>query len=205
MNRFSLIRPIAATAALMALSACALLSTPDPVQTYRFGDVSASEAAAPTVDSLVQVILRRVEFPEAVEGDKLLGVTGTETAYIAGARWVSPAADLYMESLENTFATEARRVRLIGPRELTRGQRSLDVDIRRFEARYDAPGMTPTIVVTARVRLLALPERTVAAEEVFTVEQPAAANRVSSVVEAFDTATRELNSRIVAWTDASAG
>lgn len=200
----SLMRPIAATVALMTLSACALLSTPDPVQTYRFGSVSASPAAA-AVERPVQVTLRRVEFPEAVEGDKLLGVTGNETAYIKGARWVSPAADLYMESIENTFAAQATRVRLIGPRELTRGERSLDIDIRRFEARYDAPGLAPTIVLTARARLLTLPERTVAAEEVFTIEQPASANRISSIVEAFDTATRDLNARIVAWTDASAG
>jgi cholesterol transport system auxiliary component len=203
-NRFSLIRPIAATVALMALSACALLSTPDPVQTYRFGGVSASPAAS-AIASPIQVTLRRVEFPEAVEGDKLLGVTGTETAYIAGARWVSPASDLYMESIEDAFAAQATRVRLIGPRELTRGQRSLDIDVRAFEARYDAPGLAPTIVVTARARLLALPERTVSAERVFTIEQPASANRVSSIVEAFDLATRDLNTQIVAWTDASAG
>jgi len=203
-TRFSLIRPLAATVALMTLSACALLSTPDPVQTYRFGGTAAATSAA-AVASPVQVTLRRVEFPEAVEGDKLLGVTGTEAAYIAGARWVSPAADLYMESIENAFAAQATRVRLIGARELTRGQRSLDIDIRSFEARYDAPGATPTIVVTARARMLVLPERTVSAERVFTVEQPATANRVSSIVEAFDLATRDLNTQIVAWTDASAG
>ncbi|MFN3668320.1 MAG: ABC-type transport auxiliary lipoprotein family protein [Brevundimonas sp.] len=205
MNRFSLIRPIAATVALMGLSACALLSSPEPVQTYRFGGVPAASAASSSVASPVQVTLRRVEFPEAVEGDRLLGVTGTETAYIAGARWVSPAADLYMESLENAFAAQAARVRLIGPREMTRGQRSLDIDIRSFEARYDAPGATPTIVLTARARLLALPDRTVSAERVFTVEQPASANRVSAIVEAYDLATRDLNTQIVAWTDASAG
>ncbi len=205
MNRFSLIRPIAATVALIGLSACALLATPDPVQTYRFGGTPAASAPASVVAGPVQVALRRVEFPEAVEGDRLLGVTGTEVAYIAGARWVSPAADLYMESIENAFAAQATRVRLIGPRELTRGQRSLDIDVRSFEARYDAPGLAPTIVVTARARLLVLPDRTVAAERVFTVEQPAAANRVSAIVEAFDTATRDLNTQIVAWTDASAG
>lgn len=204
MNRFSLIRPLAATVALMGLSACALLSSPDPVQTYRFGGAPAASSAS-TVASPVQVTLRRVEFPEAVEGDRLLGVTGTETAYIAGARWVSPAADLYMESLENAFGAQAARVRLIGPREMTRGQRSLDIDIRSFEARYDAPGSTPTIVLTARARLLALPDRTVSAERVFTVEQPATANRVSAIVEAYDLATRDLNTQIVAWTDASAG
>ncbi|MBW8304483.1 MAG: ABC-type transport auxiliary lipoprotein family protein [Brevundimonas sp.] len=204
MIRFSIKIAVAAAGAL-AVTGCALLSTPDPVQTYRFGGPAATEAAADGQAGLRQVSLRRVEFPEAVEGDKILGVTGTETAYIAGARWVSPASDLYMESLENAFSAQATRVRIIGPRELARGQRSLNIDIRAFEARYDAPGAAPTVVVTARARLLAMPDRAVAAERTFTVQQPAAANRVSAIVEAFDIATRDLNTQIVAWTDANAG
>src|SRR5690606_18709563 len=158
---------------------------------------AAASAATDGRTDLVLVNLRRVQFPEAVGGDKILGVTGTETAYIAGARRVSPAADPYMEGLEQAFAAQAQRGRLIGPRELIRGGRSLDVDIRAFEARYDAPGAAPLIVVTARARLLVLPDRTVAAERTFTVQQPAAANRVSAIVEAFDVATRDLNTQLV--------
>ena len=199
------IKVAGAAVGALALAGCALLSSPDPVQSYRFGGPAAASAAAEGQSNLRQVSLRRVQFPEAVEGDKILGVTGTETAYIAGARWVSPAADLYMESLENAFAAQATRVRLIGPRELTRGERSLDVDMRAFEARYEAPGAVPTVVVTARARLLMLPDRSVAAERTFTVQQPAAANRVSAIVEAFDVASRDLNTQIVAWTDANAG
>lgn len=201
----SSIKLAAAAAGALALAGCALLSSPDPVQTYRFGGPAAATAAAEGQAGLRPVSLRRVEFPEAVEGDKILGVTGTETAYIAGARWVSPAADLYMESLENAFSAQATRVRAIGPRELSRGEHSLNVDMRAFEARYDAPGLAPTVVVTARVRLLALPDRSVAAERTFTVQQPAAENRVAAIVEAFDIATRDLNTQIVAWTDANAG
>ena len=201
----SSIKLAAAAAGALALAGCALLSSPDPVQTYRFGGPAAAASAAEGQAGLRQVSLRRVEFPEAVEGDKILGVTGTETAYIAGARWVSPAADLYMESLENAFSAQATRVRAIGPRELSRGEHSLNVDIRAFEARYDAPGLAPTVVVTARVRLLALPDRSVAAERTFTVQQPAGENRVAAIVEAFDIATRDLNTQIVAWTDANAG
>jgi len=199
------IKVAGAAVGALALAGCALLSSPDPVQSYRFGGPAAASAAAEGQSNLRQVSLRRVQFPEAVEGDKILGVTGTETAYIAGARWVSPAADLYMESLENAFAAQATRVRLIGPRELTKGERSLDVDMRAFEARYEAPGAVPTVVVTARARLLMLPDRSVAAERTFTVQQPAAANRVSAIVEAFDVASRDLNTQIVAWTDANAG
>ena len=202
MNRSTLMRLAAVAATALSVSACSLLSSPDPVQTYRFGGGEAASDIA--LSAPVQVTLRRVEFSEATEGDKLLGVTGTETAYIAGARWVSPAADLYMESLENAFAAQATRVRLIGPRELTKSTRSLDIDMQAFEARYAAPGAVPTVVLTARARMLVLPERTVAAERVFTVEQPAGENRVSAIVAAFDIATRDLNTQIVGWTEASA-
>lgn len=202
MIRSNLLRLAAVGATAVSLSACALLSSPDPVQTYRFGGASG-QAAALVVDPVL-VSMRRAEMPPASEGDRLLGVTGTETAYIGGARWISPASDLFTASLENAFASQATRVRLIGPRELARSSNSLDIDIRSFETRYPAPEAVPTIVVSARVRLLTLPERQVKVERVFTVEQPAAANRVGAIVEAYDLATRDLNTQIVAWTEANA-
>ena len=192
---------IAASAALT--SGCALLSSPEPVQTYRFGAAAAAVAAAP-VDAPVQVLLRRIEFPQATEGDKILGVTGAETAYIKGARWVSDARDLYTASLESAFAAQSSRVRLIGPREMTPATKALALDVRAFEARYATPGAAPTAVVTVRARMLTMPDRDVSAERVFTVAQAATANRVSAIVDAFDIATRDVNAQIVAWTDAAA-
>lgn len=204
MRKTTLIRSAAVLAAAGLMSACALLSSPDPIQMYRFG-VAAQALPADPIASPVQVTLRRVEFPESARGDRLLGITGTEAAYIGGARWVSPAADLYTESLEVAFAGQARRVRLIGPRELTRGDSSLDIDVRTFETRYDSPGGVPSVVIAARTRLMALPERTVEAERTFTVVQPARANTISAIVEAYDLASRDLNGQIVAWTDQAAG
>lgn len=199
-----LIRLGVAGAAALALSGCALLSTPDPVQTYRFGGAAATQGST-VITEPVQVSFRRIEMPAAVQNDRILSVTGAETAYIGGARWVSPASELYTAALENAFVTQATQVRLIGPRELTRSTRALDVDVRAFEARYDAPGATPTVVITIRARVLTLPERSVRAERIFTVEQTAGANRVSAIVEAFDLATRDINTQIVAWTEASVG
>ncbi|HZV83919.1 MAG TPA: ABC-type transport auxiliary lipoprotein family protein [Brevundimonas sp.] len=202
MIRSSVYRAAVVAAAAAALAGCALLKSPDPVQTYRFG--GAAPAASATIGTgATSIALRQAVFPEAVEGDRLLGVTGTETAYIKGARWVSPAEDLYMESLENAFAGQATRVRIVATREAVRSGRSLDIDVRSFEARYDTPGAAPTIVITARARVTTLPERNVAAERMFSVEQPAAANRVAAIVEAFDVATRDLNTQIVAWTEAN--
>ncbi|MBX9614316.1 MAG: ABC-type transport auxiliary lipoprotein family protein [Caulobacteraceae bacterium] len=189
--------------AAVSLSGCALLSTPDPVQLYRFGGVDGVSAA--TVSDPLEVRLRSVEFPEAARGDRLLGITGSEAAYIAGARWVSPASQLYSTALESTFGSEATAVRLIGRRELTPVSRMLDVDVRSFETRYDHAGAVPEVVVTARARLLRLPERTVVAEQTFSVSRPAGENRVSAIVAAYEAATREVNSQIVTWTEANAG
>jgi cholesterol transport system auxiliary component len=198
-------RILAVTAlAAVALSGCSLLSTPKPVQLYRFGS-SAPETAGVTAQAMtpIPVALRRIDFPEASKGDRLLGVTGNETAYIKGARWVSPAEILYNDSLEAAFASNPR-VRLIGRREPGIATRVLSVDVTRFEARYDAPGGTPTVVITARARMTILPERNVASEEVFTVSQPANENRVSAIVNAFDIASRDLNAQIADWTATAA-
>lgn len=197
-----MIRTLAiAAAAALSLSGCALLSSPDPVQLYRFGAVGP--VAAP-VASPVQVKLRALEMPQAAQGDRLLGITGSEAAYIAGARWVSPALMLYSDALEASFASQARAVRLIGRRELTPTTRLLDVDVHAFETRYEYAGAAPTVVITARARLLRFPERTLVSEQTFTVSQAAGENRVSAIVEAYDVATRDLNTQIVAWTDANA-
>lgn len=199
-----LLKGVTAVAAVAVLGGCSLLSTPDPVQLYRFGNLPSGASEQATPASAVQVAMRRPEFAQAVREDRILGVTGTEAAYIKGARWVSSADILFSDSLESAFASQATRVRLIGPRELTRASQALDIDVRTFEARYPYAGAAPTATIVARVRLLNAQERSVTAERVFTVEQPAGENRVGAIVSAFDTATRDLNTQIVAWTDENA-
>ena len=190
-------------AAVAGLGACSLLSSPDPQQLYRFGagQVSAQTAtgAAP-----VEIALRRVEFVAASRSERILGVTGTEAAYIAGARWVTPAQDLFTDNLESAFAAGSSRVRLLGPREITPATQTLDIDVRVFEARYAVKDGVPTVVVVARARLLDR-DRSIDAEQTFERSVPAGANRVSSIVEAFDAASGAVTQDIVAWTEANAG
>jgi cholesterol transport system auxiliary component len=191
---------IVVAAVAVALSGCSLLSTPDPVQLYRFGAETQTPVASVSTAQPTAVALRRIDFPEAAKGDRLLGVTGNETAYIKGARWVSPAEILFNDSLENAFNAQPDKVRLIGRRDPGLSTRVLSVDVTTFETRYDAPGGMPTVVITARARMTILPERSVADEQVFTVSQPASENRVSAIVSAFDIASRDLNAQIVDWT-----
>ena len=191
----------AAVAAGTLLSACQLLSTPDPVQMYRFGSVPTEAAPAAPSGQPVSVAMRRISFPDASGGDRILGVTGAEAAYIGGARWVSDASTLFTDTLQNAFAERSQRTRIIGRQELTPADVSLDLDVRSFEARYDYAGAAPTVVIAARGRILSFPDRQVIAERNFTVSQPAGENRVSTIVQAFDIASRDINTQIIDWTD----
>lgn len=197
-----LIRLIAVAGAAVALSSCAILATPDPVQLYRFGPTDLPSDSAPAAS--VNVALRPVRFTEATAQDRILGVTGTQAAYIAGARWVSPAQQLYADALRTTFENQAQRVNLIGRGERTRTGLALDVDVTVFEARYAYAGAAPTATIVARVRLLNPETRSVQAEQAFTIEEGAGENRVSAIVEAFDRGVRDLNAQIVSWTDQNA-
>lgn len=193
----------AVVAAAAALAGCALLATPDPVQLYRFGALAESPSASSA--QLEPLLLRRIEMTQASAGDRILAVTGVESAYIGAARWVSPAQTLFNESLEATFAARATRVRLAHRRELSRAERILEVDVRAFEARYAAPGAAPEVVVVVRASLFNVAGRSVADERTFTVRRPADANRVGAIVAAFDAAVRDVNTQIVAWADAPPG
>ncbi|GLK47822.1 ABC transporter [Brevundimonas intermedia] len=211
----SLVQLGAVVGVVVSLSGCSLLSTPDPVQNYRFGlplDAPSVEGDTPAP---LSVSIRRIEFPEATGDDRILGVTGTETAYIGGARWVSPASTLFDDSLKAAFANRADQIRVLGRREPGTPPLVLQVSVTTFEARYAAPGATPDVVITARAQLRSTPERQAggaairpeqarSVERVFTVTQPAGENRVSAIVAAFDTATRDINTQIADWTIQSA-
>lgn len=211
----SLVRLGAVAGVAASLTGCSLLSTPDPVQLYRFGLPLDAPSAEGDTPAPLSVSIRRIEFPEASRDDKILGVTGTETAYVGGARWVSPAATLFDDSLKAAFANRADRIRVLGRREPGTPPLVLQVTVTTFEARYSAPGAAPNVVVTARAQLRSTPERRAggairpeegrSVERVFTVTQAASENRVSAIVAAFDTATRDINTQIADWTIRSAG
>jgi cholesterol transport system auxiliary component len=213
------IRPLlnvaAVSVAALSLGACSLLSTPDPVQMYRFGAYLDAPAPSGDTPAPLLVSIRRIEFPDASKDARILGVIGTETSYIGGARWVSPAETLFDDSLQAAFAARPNEARVLDRREPGTTPLVLRVTVSSFEARYlDGKDAAPTVVITARAQLRNTPRerdagpirpedgRTV--ERVFTVSQPATANRVSAIVQAFDTATRDINTQIVDWSIASA-
>lgn len=198
-NRLMSLAAYAALAA--AVSGCAVLATPDPVQLYRFGGASAyAGTGATSACPDVHVAMRRIDFPEAARGDRLLAVTGTEAAYIKGARWVSPAETLFEEALRNAFA-DGGTCTVLSSAPLSRNGLLLSVDVRRFEAAYAAPGAVPDANIVVLLRLFRMSDRSLVVEDRITVRESAGENRQSAIVAAFDRATAEASRQIVLWTD----
>lgn len=196
-----MIRSVALMTAAVLLAGCSVLSSPDPVQMYRFGDPVAP--AGTTGAGRTALGLSRVSLPAAAEADRILTSTGSSVAYLSGARWATGAQEMFTRSLEGAFLRDARRVVLVDRRE-TRGENStLDIDVTAFETRYlYGTEAAPTVVIAGRARIMGS-DRAVLAEQTFEVQQPAAENRVSAVVAAYDQAVNSFNGQVVAWTDGS--
>jgi cholesterol transport system auxiliary component len=173
-----------------------------PVQMYRFGDQAAAPAAqgqAQAAAAPVSVFKGPITFPPASGGDRILTVTGTENAYIGGARWVAPAASLFDEALLKAFDASG------APRLVVRGEplaapSTLRLDVRAFEARY--PG--PTVRVQIRATLIRSADRSLVGEKMFDAEVPASGNTQTAIVAAFDQAVGQDLAGVRDWTAASA-
>lgn len=197
-----MMRILAATAVAIGLAGCSLLSSPEPIQLYRFGNTDLPPTA-PAAERTV-VVLNPIDFPEGAGGDRILTANGGQVAYLAGARWIGPSEVLFRSAIETQFLRSGRSVTLSDRREAPRSGLALDLDVTSFEARYvNGVEAAPTVVIAARARLIS-PDRSVAAERTFLVEQASSENRVSAVVNAFDVATDDFTGQLAAWVDATA-
>ena len=202
MNALKRIFPALALAACAALLAGCITLLPDeePAQLYRFdGDIqpaAASQAAPFAVARLGG------SFVQAAANDRILTMTGSRAAYVAGSRWVSPASVLINEALSRAFDADAGPARLLTRGDFSKADYVLRVDVTQFEAQYNqGPKAAPEIVVTMRATLTG-PDRVLAGSRNFETRVRAGDNRVTAIVAAYDQAVGQALGELVAWTNA---
>lgn len=190
----------AAIALPLGLGACiSVFPKAKPVQMYRFGD-QAVAPAAPAASAAPAVVFKGpITFPPASGGDRILTITGSQSAYVGGARWVAPAASLFDAALLKAFDAPGAP-RLVARGEPLSAPGTLRLDVRAFEARY--PG--PTVRVQVRATLFRNADRALVGEKMFEAEVPAADNRQGPIVTAFDQAVGQVLTGVRDWTAATA-
>lgn len=192
----------------LGLGGCiSLLPKSKPAQLYSFASGAASNDPAPIPTTSgpgrVGLIFPPVSFPRAAAGDQILTQTGPESAYVAGVRWVSPAAVLFGEAVERAFDARSARVRLLSRQEIAGAQGFLRLEVVDFEARYPAPEAAPVVRV-AVTATAAHRTGVFAADRTFAADVPAAENGARAIVDAYGRAVSQVAGEIVAWADANA-
>lgn len=199
-DRSGRLRVVVMTAVALSLSGCiSLLPKSKPSQLYRFG---VAVAAAPVRTDSVAVFRANGAFQSESASDRILTVTGARAAYIAEARWVAPAQVLFDEAVANAFLTAPGRVRLVSRGEPGGSHYALRLDVRNFETDYGEGA--PAVLIRVRAVMVGDQAGDRVAEQVFEARVPAAENRVTAIVAAYDEALARVLGEIIAWTNTSA-
>lgn len=206
------IRAAAAATLALSLGGCvSLFPKSDPAQTYRFGVETATPSTTATVTQASPadafgVLKARTGFARASAGDQILTVTlDGETAYIGGARWVTPAIVLFDEAIERAFDADQGPARLISRGEVGRSELMLKMDVRAFEAVYvDGVDSAPEVKVEVRALITRNLDRSLVSDQVFTARVRAADNRVGAIAQAFDQAVAQTLGQVVETVNAAA-
>ena len=207
MNPIRLItRALAVALAAVALTGCiSLFPKTDPVGLYRFGAEPVPAAKGPA-GAQFGVLKTPTVFTRASGGDRLLTITNGEAAYIAGARWVSPASVLFEEAVARAFEADPGRARLIGRGEVAKADLVLRLEVRSFETVYvDGPKTVPEVLVQVRGVLNRNNDRALVGDQLFEARVKASSNNIGSIVEAYDGATAKVLTDVTGWVSASGG
>ncbi len=203
MNPVKSLRTLTLLLAAVLLAGCiSLLPESEPAQLYRFGE-STPGSTTPGDAPAFTVQLVNPAFNRAAAGDRILTVSGTEAAYIKGARWVTSAEDLFNAALRQAFNGSGGPARLIDSGDVARADYALKLQVHTFEARYTRGQDTaPDIVVAVQAILTETDGRALAGQHAFSASIPAAGNRVGAIVGAFDEAVAQVTGELLAWVEA---
>ena len=198
--------PVAVAAVALLLSGCiSLLPKQPPVQLYRFG-VPPPPPPAGSAPAAAQFSVRAAAtgFERAAAGDRILTVVGNQAAYIAKARWVTPAGTLFDAAVARAFESHLGPARLLATGEPIAADYTLKLDTRAFEARYDhGPGAAPLIVIEVYAALDPRVGPTADTRRLFHAESRATSNNIRSICAAFDTAVTQALTDLVGWVDSA--
>jgi cholesterol transport system auxiliary component len=197
---------VAAVLAILCLGGCiSLLPKQKAAQLYQFGAGPMRPPTPAGGPARVAIRAAPTTFVRAASGDRILTVSGDETAYIAGARWVTAANSLFEDAVSRAFEAHGGPARLLARDEPAPADYVLKLDVQTFEARYDrGRSAAPTVVVRVYAAIVGHRNDMSGVTQIFQAEAPAESNSVRAITAAFDVAVDKVLGDMVAWVDQTA-
>jgi cholesterol transport system auxiliary component len=200
--------PVMAVLTISLLSGCALMGGGgEPATMFTFGG-SPVPAASPSVPMQpITILYVGATVGHQSEGNRILTETGNQEAYIAAARWVAPAPELFDAAVIRRLESISPSVRVIRVGARPRPEYLLAVDVRRFAVVYaGGAGALPEAVIEARAKLVRVADREIVGDWPIDERVRADENRVTAIVAALDQSTQAAVTKIADLTrQAAAG
>lgn len=185
----------------LALTGCvSLLPETEPVAVYRLSSPEPRQADG-EIDRVI-VEIERPMAPAGLNGDEIaIQVSDQHLAYMAGARWISPAPSLVQNLVIDTFHSDDTGIDPVRPADAVRGEYELRLDLREFEAAYDqGADSAPVVRVRIAARLIRESGREFIGAQVFSAQVRARENRAGAIIDAFNAASSEAVDELARWT-----
>lgn len=120
--------------------------------------------------------------------------------YYSGVAWVDDAPNMVQRLLIESFENSEKIIGVGRDGVSFRSDFSLRVELREFQAEYFDGAESPTINVRVNVKMVQMPQRTIVASQGFETKRRAPSNRMSDIVQTFDTALGLVLRDVVVWT-----
>ena len=118
--------------------------------------------------------------------------------YFAGARWSGPLGEVLQDLTVEEFRSRANLRGVSADASVFASAYWLEIEVTDFQAEYASAASAPTVHVQVMARLGGSGDRHILGQFSASAQQPAAENRMSSIVDAFAHAADASLSQIVA-------
>ncbi|WP_291009223.1 ABC-type transport auxiliary lipoprotein family protein [Hydrogenophaga sp.] len=188
-------RRLAAAAAALALSACAVTQAPAPKLVYDFGP-AAPVASNPAVPALAPLALAEVQTSVSLDTTavqfRLTYANAQELRPYALARWSMPPGQLLQQRVRAVLTSQGP---VLSPGEGSPAY-ALKLELEEFSQQFDAPNSSQGVV---QLRATLLKGNELSAQRSFTATAPAPTADAPGGVRALTAATQDAATQIAAW------
>ncbi len=186
----------------LVLAACGsldkLVAPPDAAQMYALRPALPAGQSGAKVGWALSII--KPDASNSRDSSRIaLAKSDTQLDYYANATWPDRLPDLVQTALLAGFEASGRIDAVARDEDALHSDYELSTDLRDFEARYATPDGAPSVAVTIIAHMAHTRTRKIAANLAVTLTEPASANTVNAVVQAFDVALAKAIAQITQW------
>ena len=190
---------------LVGLTGCGggVLGIGDETSLYRVGN--NADTAPAVAQGRLPLYIARPQMPSGADADRIPTVEMQEITYLAEARWASPAPEMISDLLKESIERNVNQAYVPIQSGLP-DHHLLSTRFTSYAAYYENGSEKPPVIrVVAQAALARAAHSGPLAVGKFSRQVPAVENTVSSVIDAFNTASVQIADEMAVWVGENMG